>query len=153
MAKKRGRTSAAALSVLSFPDPSRIEGGERPAAPSTLPASAQAVWTRVVASLPADWFSEASWPVLEQYCRHVVEARRLSELIHRAIESPQLEIDAYDRLLKLQDDTQVESEPRPCTPRPHSTRASRIKRDVRALIGPSPLPSYGPTATASPHPR
>ena len=138
MAKKRGRTSAAALSVLSFPDPSRIEGGERPAAPSTLPASAQAVWTRVVASLPADWFSEASWPVLEQYCRHVVEARRLSELIHRAIESPQLEIDAYDRLLKLQ-----ERETRTlvsCATKlritPQSTRNDRGNQVIRSLTRP-----------------
>ena len=48
--------------------------------------------------------------------------------------------------------TQVSVEPRPCTPRPHSTRASRSNRNARALIGPSPLPSYGPTATASPRP-
>ena len=136
--KKRGRTSAAELSVLSFPDPSRIEGGERPSAPSTLPASAQAVWTRVVASLPADWFSEASWPVLEQYCRHVVEARRLSELIHRAIESPELEIDAYDRLLKMQERatrTLVS-----CATKlritPQSTRNDRGNQVIRSLTRP-----------------
>ena len=36
--------------------------------------------------------------------------------------------------------TQVSVEPRPCASRPHSTRANRIKRNVRALIGPSPPP-------------
>ena len=96
---KRGRKSAAELSVVAFPG----MAGEGPAPPPSLTTAEQAVWTRVVASLPADWFSEASWPVLEQYCRHVVEARRLSELIHQATGDPELGIDAYDQLLRMRE--------------------------------------------------
>ena len=41
-------------------------------------------------------------PLLTQYCREVVQARRVAELIERATSDPELSIKDYDRLLKMQ---------------------------------------------------
>ena len=76
---KRGRKSAAQLAVVSLPlRPSAIERVERPVPPNHLGDVERAVWESVVDSLPADWFDGAMLAVLEQYCAHVVEARRLA---------------------------------------------------------------------------
>ena len=62
--------------------------------------AARDVWLDVVENLPADWFEPVMLPVLEQYCRHVVEARRLNALIVQAVES-ELGIEDYGQLLRM----------------------------------------------------
>jgi hypothetical protein len=60
------------------------------------------VWHAVVSTVPADWFDRGTAPLLSQYCRHVVQARRLAELIEKATSDADLQITDYDRLLKMQ---------------------------------------------------
>lgn len=61
-----------------------------------------AVWTSVVDSEPAGLFAPSIVPLLKQYCRHAVAARRVAELIEKAIADPHLAIVDYDRLLRMQ---------------------------------------------------
>jgi hypothetical protein len=57
----------------------------------------------VINSLPADWFSRETWPLLSQYCRHVVAARHVAKLIHDIEKKKSFETEEYDRLLKMQE--------------------------------------------------
>lgn len=61
------------------------------------------VWVGVVGAEPADWFSPTNAPLLGQYCRHVVQARRVAELLEKATGDKDLSVEDYDRLLKMQD--------------------------------------------------
>jgi hypothetical protein len=100
MSSKRGRTSAAA--VLTVPQPSSIDRISRPVCPHDLTDEETEVWAAVVNSLPADWFKAENLPLLSQYSRHVIQARRIAELIERATSDANLTIKDYDRLLKAQ---------------------------------------------------
>lgn len=79
----RGRKSAASLSVISG---NGVETVRRPDPPSDLSDEQADEWRAVVNRLPADWFPRETWGMLAQYCRHVVAARRVSEMIE-ALES------------------------------------------------------------------
>lgn len=98
--EKRGRKSAAALAVASV---SIVATMERPKCPHDLSDEESEIWWSVVNRLPADWFPDETHPLLAQYCRHVVQSRRIAELIERASGDPDLAISAYDRLLKMQE--------------------------------------------------
>ncbi|EKF39923.1 hypothetical protein NA8A_23364 [Nitratireductor indicus C115] len=80
----------------------RIETIERQRAPHELNDEETEVWAAVVNSRPADWFSSDTAPLLTQYCREVIQARRVAEMIERATSDPELSIKDYDRLLKMQ---------------------------------------------------
>lgn len=95
---KRGRPSAAALEVISQP----LEAVPRLTAPHELNDEETEVWFAVVNTQPADWFDAGTAPLLTQYCRHVIQARRVAELIEKATGDPELSIKDYDRLLKVQ---------------------------------------------------
>lgn len=97
---KRGRKSQAALEVVSAKP---VEAVERPLAPHDLTDEETEVWAAVVDSMPADWFTPATVPLLAQYCRHVVQAKRIAEMIERATSDPDLAIKDWDRLLKMQE--------------------------------------------------
>lgn len=60
------------------------------------------VWAAVVGTESADWFSPATSPILAQYCRHVIQARRIAELIERATSDKDLAASDYERLLGMQ---------------------------------------------------
>jgi hypothetical protein len=74
---KRGRKSAADLAVILPTDDTR------PGAPYGLAGDAALLWDRTVQAMPAGWFPEESWPILEAFCRHVVTGRKLSAEIER----------------------------------------------------------------------
>lgn len=104
--QKRGRKSSASLEIATA---SRIETVERPKCPHDLTDEESEVWFSVVNRLPADWFPAETFPILIQYCRSVVQARRVAELIERATsdldpdtKEPTLTVAGYDRLLKMQ---------------------------------------------------
>lgn len=99
LAAKRGRPSTAALSVVAMP----TERIERQLPPAELTEEQRGVWFEVVEAEPADWFSPSTRPLLAQYCRHVVQARRIGELIEDATADPDLKPKDYDRLLKMQE--------------------------------------------------
>lgn len=110
----RGRISGAALSVIG---PSGIETVRRPDVPGDLTAEQGAEWRAVVSRLPADWFPRETHPMLSAYCRHVVSARRVAEMIAALEDELSREPEdgesratitlkaakAMDRLLKMQE--------------------------------------------------
>ena len=96
----RGRKSLASISIA---PPGSIEVVNRQKPPHDLTDEEVEVWSAVVNAEPADWFSPSTRPILAQYCRHVVHARRVAELIERATSDPSLAIEDYDRLLKMQE--------------------------------------------------
>lgn len=106
--KQRGRKSATALEIVSASDV--LDRVERQRPPHDLSDEEVEVWAAVVAAEPADWFSPSTVPLLANFCRHTIAARRVAELIERATgdidpktKQPTLSIGDYDRLLKMQD--------------------------------------------------
>ena len=95
----RGRKSGEALAVISQP----LDVVERLRAPHELTDEETEVWAAVVNSEPADWFAPATVPMLVQYCRHVIHARRIDELLDRATSDKEMTIEDYERLLRMQE--------------------------------------------------
>jgi hypothetical protein len=56
----------------------------------------------IVDRLPADWFARETHALLVQYCRHVVAARRVSQLIAALEADEKLDFKAYHDALKAQ---------------------------------------------------
>jgi len=97
--KTRGRTSAAALEVAVL---GAVETVQRPDAPYELTDEQSEEWWAVVNRLPADWFPRETHGLLAQYCRHVVAARRVAQLV-AAEEAGEMDLNRYDQLLKMQE--------------------------------------------------
>lgn len=98
--KTRGRVSAAAVEINAVVP---VEIVPRLQAPHDLTDEDVEVWATVVDSHPADWFAASTAPIVAAYCRHVISARRIAELIEKAVSDPELSILDYDRLLKMQE--------------------------------------------------
>jgi hypothetical protein len=98
--KQRGRKSAASLAVISS---NGIETIRRPEPPAELTEEQAEEWKAVVNRLPADWFPRETHQLLAQYCRHVVCARRVAQLIGRAEGGREFDIEHYERLLRMQE--------------------------------------------------
>lgn len=96
----RGRTSAASREVGRV---EKIETIERPDAPYDLTDEQTEEWWAVVNRLPADWFPRETHGVLSQYCRHVVTARRVAQLVASCESTDPLDLGEYDQLLKMQE--------------------------------------------------
>ena len=99
---KRGRKSAAALAVVGKNGVSAVV---RPNPPDELTDEQAHEWRSVVNRMPADWFPRETFGLLVQYCRHVVSARRVGDLIENIIDSEESGrwLEDYDRLLKMQE--------------------------------------------------
>lgn len=96
----RGRKSSAALTV---PAVSTVETIQRPDAPYDLTDEQAEEWWAVVNRMPADWFPRETHGMLAQYCRHVVAARRVAQLVAACEQNADLDVEQYDRLLKMQE--------------------------------------------------
>ena len=59
-------------------------------------------WWAIVERLPASWFPRETHALLAQYCRHVVAARRIAQLIAAAEAEKKINVIAYNRLLCAQ---------------------------------------------------
>lgn len=94
----RGRVSAASLEVAK-----PVQTIQRPDAPYDLTDEQTEEWWAVVNRLPADWFPRETHGVLAQYCRHVVAARRVAQLVNEAEGGEEFDLDRYDQLLKMQE--------------------------------------------------
>jgi hypothetical protein len=75
----------------------------RPDAPYDLTDEQAEEWWAVVNRLPADWFPRETHGVLAQYCRHVVTARRVAQLVAACEAEADLDLAQYDQLLKMQE--------------------------------------------------
>lgn len=80
---KRGRKSAAEVAIASLrPAASDVTTAlALPDAPYDLNDDEAAVWRSVVATKPADYFGPETQPMLAQYCRHVVGARAVANMV------------------------------------------------------------------------
>lgn len=83
----RGRNSGADLAVVQSGELSALVGRPEPL-PELTPEQAEE-WRSVVNRLPADWFPRETWAMLAQYCRHVVSANRIAQMIRTIEVGPQ----------------------------------------------------------------
>lgn len=96
----RGRKSAASLEVAAV---GAVEAVQRPDAPYDLTDEQSEEWWAVVNRLPADWFPRETHALLAQYCRHVIAARRVSQLVAACEAEADLDLARYDALLRMQE--------------------------------------------------
>jgi RecA/RadA recombinase len=96
----RGRPSAASRDIAVLA-PAEITERQRP--PHDLTDEETEVWVAVVSAEPADWFTVSTRPLLAQYCRHAVHARRIAEMIERVLSRKTIDVDDYDQLLRMQE--------------------------------------------------
>lgn len=94
----RGRKSSAELSVV----PSQF-ARPLPRPPKVLSEESAEVWRSVVRAMPADWFRAEHYALLEQFCGHVVRARRLSAELAKCPDEGLTSADGaahYDRIAR-----------------------------------------------------
>lgn len=96
----RGRKSAASFDVATT---APVKVVPRPDAPYDLTDEQTDEWRAIVASLPADWFQRGNHALLSQYCRHVIAARRIAQLIEKFAGEPEIDLGAFADLLKQQE--------------------------------------------------
>jgi hypothetical protein len=98
----RGRHSAAEISVV---QPGGVTAIPRQPPPDVLTDEEAVEWQAVVNRMPADWFPRETHAMLIQYCRHVVTARRVSEMVNSFApdEDEPGWLESYDRMLKMQE--------------------------------------------------
>jgi hypothetical protein len=58
-----------------------LERGKRPDPPKDLTDEEAEVWRNVVDSMPPDWFSAATFPLLGLYCRHTAGLGFIDKMI------------------------------------------------------------------------
>lgn len=96
----RGKKSSASLEIARIGGVSAIQ---RPEPDPALSDEEAVEWDAIVNRLPAEWFPRETWGLLAQYCRHVVSARRVGDLITNCLAADEVDVDQYDRLLKMQE--------------------------------------------------
>ncbi len=94
--KQRGRKSAAELAVAPV-----INVIPRPTAPDELSDEMAIEWDACVGRMPGAWLTREQHPLLVQYCRHILSARRIHQLILQMETDSDGEFDE-DRWLRLQ---------------------------------------------------
>lgn len=96
--KQRGRQSAIAVAKSSG-----ITSQERPEPPVDLTAEQRIEWILVVNACPAEWFHPETHGLLAQYCKHMVAAKKISQVIQDFEKEDELDIAGYEKLLKMQE--------------------------------------------------
>jgi hypothetical protein len=99
----RGRKSAASLEVVQV---SGVTAVQRPQPPTDLSDEQGHEWRCIVNRMPADWFPRETHGMLAQYCRHVVQSRRIAQMIEDFESKPSDDagwLDTYDKLLRMQE--------------------------------------------------
>lgn len=106
MVTKKGPTSEAQKDMDAFMSDMAvkpIEIVERPKVPFDFNDQEASVWSTIVNSMPADWFTTGSLPLLRQYVHHIIASRNLSQLIADvSANSEKIDIKLYLRLLASQ---------------------------------------------------
>ena len=94
----RGRTSMAAIMVPDNP----TEIIQRPDAPYDLPDEQAEEWRAIVGVMDAGHFMRGNYPLLSQLCRHIVNARRLAQLIEQCAKENDFDRKEFGILLQLE---------------------------------------------------
>jgi len=90
----RGRKSGAALATVA-----KVALVERPQPALDLTPEQADIWVDITNSMPADWFTAENFPLLAQYCRHVVSARKVAQLIDLECAREEVDTKALTELL------------------------------------------------------
>lgn len=93
----RGRTSVAAMSVQGA-----VALVRRPEPPLNLTPDQTDEWVAVANAMPADWFTRETHALLEQWCRHTVDARRIAFLVDQEMSRAEVDVPILDKLLAMQ---------------------------------------------------
>jgi hypothetical protein len=82
---------------------------DRPYPPEDLTEEEAKEWWAIVNRLPPDWFPMETQPILAQYCRHIIMARRVAgmiwetELGFKKTTTPQEKMKALNRFYQWQE--------------------------------------------------
>jgi hypothetical protein len=101
---KRGRKSSVSIGIAVVPN--SVTSTDRLEAPLILTDAERDVWYQVVNDQPASFFTPTHAPLLEMYCRHVVQSRVLADQIlnfDRKWLADDDGLKRYDRLLAMQE--------------------------------------------------
>jgi hypothetical protein len=90
---------AAHVQGLTVIDSGGIVTVRRPDPPADLTDEMAEEWRQIVNRMPADWFTVETWPLLAQYCTHIVRARRLRSALCRMEECEDFDSSEYRDLL------------------------------------------------------
>ena len=71
-----------------------------PPAPKVFTKEEAAEWNDIVVTYPADRFPRATWPMLEAYCTHSVEMRRIRADIQVLVQDPEYSRREYREQLR-----------------------------------------------------
>jgi hypothetical protein len=96
--KQRGQKSLKAVSV-----EAPISAINRPEPLPDLTPEQRLEWIYIVNEMRADWFPPETHALLGQYCKHVVTAKHLAQLIQECEAEKELDVVLYDKLLKMQE--------------------------------------------------
>ena len=80
-----------------------ITATERPEPPKGLTDDQANEWRAVVNRMPAEWFPRETHALLAQYCRHVVSAQHVAEIIEKLWSSDDFSLETFDQLLRMQE--------------------------------------------------
>jgi hypothetical protein len=94
----RGRPSIASLMVPANP----AEIIQRPDAPYDLTDEQAEEWRAIVGVMDAGHFMRGNYPLLAQLCRHIVNARRLAQLIEQCAKEKEFDRKEFGILLQLE---------------------------------------------------
>ena len=95
----RGPKSTVSLTVVA----GKFREIRRPEPPAELSDEQSVEWRTVVDRLEPDHFPAETHAMLAQYCRHVVSARRVSQIIASLEKDPEFDSNAYFKALKAAD--------------------------------------------------
>ena len=93
----RGRSSMASLMV-----PDSSEFIQRPDAPYDLTDEQAEEWRAIVSTMDPGHFMRGNYPLLAQLCRHIVNARRLAQLIEQCAKEKDFDRKEFGILLQLE---------------------------------------------------
>lgn len=96
---KRGRKSLASQAIRPV---TPVEIAARPAPPDELSDEEAMEWQAIAERLPADWFTRETQGLLVQYCRHIVTARRIRQLIEKLEREEDFSMKDWAEALKMQ---------------------------------------------------
>jgi len=80
----RGRKTDADKAMLAQRKITDANGQTVAAPPTHLSEAAAKEWSDIVATYPADRFPRSTWPMLEAYCMHAVNVRRIGKRLNEA---------------------------------------------------------------------
>jgi hypothetical protein len=124
-----------------------IPGNERrPSPPAQLDARERAIWTKITARLPADWFTAETQPMLTELCRHIRNADDLTAdlaVARAAIDEIQKQPEPDSEALEEAKKVARHSTKLRLTPQARYAPSTAKREAAKVLEGPEPWSDWG----------